>query len=367
MLSPSPRRSFRLEAGAALARASARVPRTIVRIGLVVAVLGAAALPFSGAGERPFDVLDSASAQAPGSIDLFYGALTPYGAWVRHPNYGPVFIPAKVSPEWRPYTVGQWRWTDGFGWLWDSDEPFGWATYHYGRWSYEPSWGWFWVPGNEWSPAWVAWRSGDDSVGWAALAPDRPGPAWGFPTRQKPAVPEAWVFVPTLRFAQPKIYLYAAPVRETFVSLDRAPLSWSYSANGPLENRPFDRNWLRRHNGQYDVPAKAVKFVHDRAEIAKAGDAIALYRPWISDQPGDLPPPPKLLDTPADAKRILLGERADPKLVPQPRPGLKYPRGTSPTLPPHAKGKVVEPVQAAADPVPDAAPAAPLIRADGNL
>ena len=54
-----------------------------------------------------------------------------------------------------------------------SDEPWGWATYHYGRWVLlEEGPGWVWVPGYEWGPAWVAWRSSDDYIGWAPLPPE---------------------------------------------------------------------------------------------------------------------------------------------------------------------------------------------------
>ena len=31
--------------------------------------------------------------------------------------------------------------------------------------------GWFWVPGREWGPAWVSWRTGGDSIGWAPIPP----------------------------------------------------------------------------------------------------------------------------------------------------------------------------------------------------
>ena len=35
------------------------------------------------------------------------------------------------------------------------------------------SYGWVWVPGYEWGPAWVSWRTGGDYVGWAPLAARR--------------------------------------------------------------------------------------------------------------------------------------------------------------------------------------------------
>ncbi|MEA3187212.1 MAG: hypothetical protein QOD99_1042 [Chthoniobacter sp.] len=107
------------------------------------------------------------------SYQIFYDALAPHGAWIELDNYGYVWQPrvALQNPRWRPYTVGHWAYTD-YGWTWLSDEPWGWATYHYGRWTRLRRLGWVWVPGDDWAPAWVAWRNSDRFVGWAPLPPD---------------------------------------------------------------------------------------------------------------------------------------------------------------------------------------------------
>src|SRR5689334_9876468 len=34
--------------------------------------------------------------------------LSPYGRWVMTPEYGRVWIPANVGPDWQPYSDGQW-------------------------------------------------------------------------------------------------------------------------------------------------------------------------------------------------------------------------------------------------------------------
>src|SRR3954470_861578 len=109
----------------------------------------------------------------PRSYDTFYRKLEPYGAWRETADYGYVWQPqqAQQSRDWRPYTDGRWAYTDA-GWTWVSDEPFGWATYHYGRWTHLRGVGWVWVPGEEWAPAWVSWRSSDQHVGWAPLPPE---------------------------------------------------------------------------------------------------------------------------------------------------------------------------------------------------
>ncbi len=112
----------------------------------------------------------SASAQVSASFGLFYSSLSPQGEWIAVNGGVYAWHPYGVAVGWRPYTVGEWVWTDD-GWYWMSDEPWGWATYHYGRWYYDDFYGWVWVPGYQWAPAWVDWRYGDDCIGWAPLGP----------------------------------------------------------------------------------------------------------------------------------------------------------------------------------------------------
>jgi hypothetical protein len=110
------------------------------------------------------------SGRADVSINLFYDNLNG-GNWYEMADYGYVWQPdAATNPDWRPYTDGYWAYTD-VGWTWVSYEDFGWATYHYGRWIRLEDYGWCWVPGYEWGPAWVSWRTGGDYIGWAPLPP----------------------------------------------------------------------------------------------------------------------------------------------------------------------------------------------------
>jgi hypothetical protein len=104
------------------------------------------------------------------SLNLFYDNLSG-GNWYEVADSGYVWQPDVASnSNWRPYTDGYWAYTDQ-GWTWVSYEDFGWATYHYGRWARLADYGWVWVPGTEWAPAWVSWRTGGDYVGWAPLPP----------------------------------------------------------------------------------------------------------------------------------------------------------------------------------------------------
>jgi hypothetical protein len=105
------------------------------------------------------------------SVNFFYDNLNG-GNWYQVADYGYVWQPdAATSADWRPYTDGYWAYTD-VGWTWVSYEDFGWATYHYGRWVRLEDYGWCWVPGYEWGPAWVSWRTGGNYIGWAPLPPE---------------------------------------------------------------------------------------------------------------------------------------------------------------------------------------------------
>lgn len=106
------------------------------------------------------------------SLNFFYDNIESDGSWVEVGDYGYCWQPsvAVSNVRWRPYWDGYWAYTDA-GWAWISYEDFGWATYHYGRWVRLRDRGWFWVPGREWAPAWVSWRTGGDYVGWAPLPP----------------------------------------------------------------------------------------------------------------------------------------------------------------------------------------------------
>jgi hypothetical protein len=133
----------------------------------IIATAPAPASPLAGppaAVSQP----DSAS-----GASVFYNDLAPYGAWVQQPEYGLCWQPTveTIDPGWSPYVdAGQWLYSDS-GWYWQSDYTWGWAVFHYGRWANLPRQGWVWVPGNQWGPAWVAWRSTASYIGWAPLPP----------------------------------------------------------------------------------------------------------------------------------------------------------------------------------------------------
>jgi hypothetical protein len=142
-------------------------------------------------------------------------ALEQYGSWRPHPRFGNVWVPTRVPPDWRPYAYGHWVYTDEWGWYWVSDDveaDWGWVVYHYGRWAFERGFGWYWVSGDEWAPAWVDWRYGDDYSGWAPLPPDELIGTYE-------VEPTYWVFVPTRYMAAPRLRTYFVPVQRRSVIL----------------------------------------------------------------------------------------------------------------------------------------------------
>ncbi len=155
-----------------------------------------------------------AAAQAEDAID-FRVALEGYGQWVQHPRWGEVWIPEQMPPDWQPYRLGHWAYTEEWGWYWDSEEDFGWVTYHYGRWVFDRGLGWIWIPGRDWGPAWVDWRQGDDFVGWAPLPPDEY-------LDEDYESPDIYLFVRAGDLLAPRVYVVFLPPQERFAYYNRS-------------------------------------------------------------------------------------------------------------------------------------------------
>lgn len=105
----------------------------------------------------------------------FRDTLQQFGAFSQDPNYGEIWVPnAQTVPQgWHPYPPCHWVNTRKFGWYFDDKTPWGQIVHHYGRWKHDPASGWFWVPGSEFSPGWVLWRSNPQYIGWAPMPPDQ--------------------------------------------------------------------------------------------------------------------------------------------------------------------------------------------------
>jgi hypothetical protein len=109
-----------------------------------------------------------------------YSDLDDNGTWRDEPEYGHVWYPNDVGPDWAPYSDGYWNWVDPWGWTWVGYEPWGFAPYHYGRWAFVGG-AWGWCPGPffgppVYGPAFVGFFGGGFGfgVGWFPLG-------WGEP------------------------------------------------------------------------------------------------------------------------------------------------------------------------------------------
>lgn len=110
----------------------------------------------------------------PDQLAIYADDLAGNGEWLQVRDYGYVWRPTVIVPDWAPYQVGRWVWRGG-DYVWISAESWGWAPYHYGRWVVVPGSGWCWVPPARddvfWGPGYVGWVTTPTYVGWVPLAP----------------------------------------------------------------------------------------------------------------------------------------------------------------------------------------------------
>ncbi len=261
--------------------------RRILMAGIVLGLLSSLPAPVQAQGGDVYDV------------SVFYRPLSPYGEWINIPPFGWVWSPYDVAPDWRPYTVGRWVWTD-CGWTWVSFEPWGWATDHYGRWYFDPYYGWVWVPGTDWGPAWVAWRYGGGWIGWAPLPPAytfRPGASFSNPTTLGPQAFRrfAWSFVEVNQFCNPNVRPYIArSVRNVnIIDQTRDVTQYDYMANRWI-NRGVDVRTIEKSTRQ---PVPNYRVVGSDRMVGKngfdfGGKDLRIYKPRVNDAKGQKIAPP---------------------------------------------------------------------------
>jgi uncharacterized protein DUF6600 len=199
---------------------------------------------------------DTSETRSTASYGIFYRKLEPYGAWRETSDYGYVWQPreAEESRNWRPYTAGRWVYTDA-GWTWVSEEPFGWATYHYGRWVRLRRVGWLWVPGEEWAPAWVSWRTSNDYVGWAPLPPearfDRKSGIRNWADNYYDIGPDQYAFVPGNEFGSRRIQRSVVPVeRNVTIVIETTNVTNITYANTTIINQGPNYEEMRSRSQQ---------------------------------------------------------------------------------------------------------------------
>ncbi|OYV76450.1 MAG: hypothetical protein B7Z66_08895 [Chromatiales bacterium 21-64-14] len=232
-------------------------------------------------------------------MSIMYRDLAPYGRWVQRPVYGWVWAPNGVALNWRPYTYGHWAYTDDYGWVWVSNWEWGWAPFHYGRWTYDDDYGWVWVPGTVWAPAWVAWRYGDDWVGWAPMPPAAVWqPSGGFLVStaviERHIRPSTWVFVRERDFVRPNLARYAQiPARNVvIINYTRNTTQYRFEQHRII-NRGVDISRVEHVIGR-PVARQRVRDAdsfRDWREHRTTSGALRLYRPQVIQAPSRAHPP----------------------------------------------------------------------------
>ncbi|MGA9752235.1 MAG: OmpH family outer membrane protein [Acidobacteriota bacterium] len=255
-------------------------------------------------------------------VGFFYSELSPYGEWVRHPQYGWVWFPRHVNAGWRPYSLGRWVESE-YGWTWVSNEPFGWATYHYGRWAWDPRFGWLWVPGTDWGPAWVAWQQGNGYVGWAPLPPTvgfqvGVGIQLGGLNISLLIAPRDYSFVPERQFLDPNIGGYIVPQARNITIIHNTTNITNYTViNNRVINHgvPLDR--IEKATGRKAQVLRVADVPNPRG-AGMQRNVVNIYRP-----------PESKLETVKVARRNNAG-------LPQAEPTPNRPEAQLPTEKPHA-------------------------------
>ena len=226
--------------------------------------------------QNPLDPVAPAMAQqAEISINVFFDRLADSGRWVRNSRHHYVWVPTNVAADWRPYSHGHWVYTDRYGWYFVSDEPFAWAVYHYGRWAYDPALGWYWVPGTRWAPAWVSWRRGGDTIGWAPLPPEGDGYVVTVEIGNPEPPPGYWVFVPVRRFTAPDLTVVIVPEDEvTVIYRETQPVGPVVVSDGIVVNTVIDLDFIQQ-NAEDQVQTVEVQEVSDPAQAAESDAPVA--------------------------------------------------------------------------------------------
>ena len=153
-----------------------------------------------------------------------------------------------------------------------------------------------WVPGTEWGPAWVAWREGEDAIGWMPLPPEAEFYGDGAVTFDEYASPRyasMWMFVAPALMVMPAVYRhFYAPNRGSFF-FGRTRFATHYDARDRrVFNRGVDRRFIEQR-AQRPVPVLQVRPLNGPREAARprgpdGGDRrmVGIYRPQIAPPVG---------------------------------------------------------------------------------
>ena len=217
------------------------------------------------------------------SFQVFYDALTPYGDWVKDARYGYIWLPA-VYEEFHPYgTNGHWVMTE-YGNTWVSDYDWGWATFHYGRWYFDDYYqNWAWIPGYDWAPAWVSWRSGGGYYGWAPLGPGVSiNVRINIPTRH-------WLFIPYGRIYHRDVFNFYAPYAHHRTKIKIINRTTVINNTVVYNNHNYYAGPSHREVEQVTrqvVPVHTLRSSETPGRAAVSRNEVRMYRPEIEESRG---------------------------------------------------------------------------------
>jgi hypothetical protein len=214
------------------------------------------------------------------SFQVFYDGLAPYGDWVKDARYGYIWLPA-VRGDFHPYgTDGHWVMTE-YGNTWVSYYDWGWAPFHYGRWYFDDYFqSWAWIPGYEWGPAWVNWRSGGGHYGWAPLGP-------GMSIQVRVNIPSFhWVFLPSHRIYHHHAYRYYAPHKTKVKIYNNTTI---INNTVVYNNRNYvggpQRTEVERVT-RSQVPVYSVRGSNAPGRAALSRNSVNIYKPEVQENRG---------------------------------------------------------------------------------
>lgn len=308
---------------------------TTMKLKPVLAGTAIAALTLFTGAALPTGILDVPRAEAAVSISisLFYDELEAHGDWVRYRD-AYVFIPANVSADWRPYTLGHWVYAKRYGWTWVSEEPFGWATYHYGRWGYADEIGWYWVPGTRWAPAWVSWRRSNDYIVWAPLPPSGGGIEVSVSVEVGDIPEFYWVAVPARQFLAPEIHVVVVrEEREIREVIERTEyVGAPRITNNIVVNTVIDVDVVTQVTGQ-EVETVEVKATDDPKQATASGEAVTVFEGEVAV---DEAAKPKEVREATEVKKVMRKDGASEGEAAGTEPAQKPDAATGTTAAPEA-------------------------------
>lgn len=204
------------------------------------------------------------------NADAGFGA---FFVWQPAPNLA-VGVVAGETPQYVPYTNGQWINTDA-GWYFRAASEPEEITHHYGRWVHSPSVGWVWVPGRVWAPAWVDWRIQDDYIAWTPVPPSYYIVNNTIIT--PPVYEERYVVVERRYFVEPVIYTHI--ITETpFVVTTWTRPEGIVVVNNTVINRGPEVMVIQNVIGA-PIPVVTVSHVKTKSKVIYTSSQFNVYTP----------------------------------------------------------------------------------------